>query len=468
MQNADGIRKKKQSIVDLSKREYPLEEPVSHSYLEEPPGPEILGVAAEGAVIPAEESEEEVKEASMYNEVTFVPPLFAKKGKKIFPWFALGTAGVLIILVLISTVFARLTLTLKPKVEGITLRDTPAIFDISVARVLVSQRVLPAQKIELSKQITEEFEATGKKYVEERARGSVKIFNSYSSSPQTLVQGTRLIADSGRIFRLAKTAIIPGAEINEGKIVPSFAEADVVADVTGGEANVGDGTILRIPGFSGTPKYQGFYAVASGVFTDGFKGEAKIVSQEDIRRAQEGLTKKIHEELQAEIARKVPPDFKFIEQLREVEISKIENPRVGTRLDRFPVSVQGTVRVLVFREEDVREVVSDIALKGEKDKELLPETMSVRYLVQDLDFGKGRAQVTLGGDMKIKSKISKEEFTAIVQGKKEGSIIEALRGRPELTSFRISFFPPWIFKAPGDPQKIKLTIEEPVGAANSK
>lgn len=461
MRGADGIRKKKQPVIDLSKRELPLEEPVSRSYLEEPPGPEILGIAAEDEPVLAEELKEEIEEESTDNEVIFTSPIFAKKRKRVFPWLITGAGGALLILVLLSTVFARLTLTLKPKVEGVTLRDTPAVFDISVARTLVSQRVLPAQKLEMSKKMTEEFEATGKKYIEERAHGSVKIFNSYSSSPQTLIQGTRLLADSGRIFRLAKTAIIPGAEINEGKIAPRFTEVEVVADVVGEEANVKDGTILRIPGFNGTPKYQGFYAVASGVFTDGFKGEAKIVSQEDIRRAQEELTKKIHQELQAEIARKIPPDFKFVEQLREIEISKIENPQPGTRLDRFPVSVQGTARILVFREEDVREVVEDIALKGEKDKELLPGTMSVQYRVQDLDFGKGRAQVTLGGDMKIKSKIFKEEFAAIVQGKKEGSIIEALRGRPELASFRVSFFPPWIFKAPGDSQKIKLTIEEP-------
>lgn len=390
-----------------------------------------------------------------------VPPKRTIRTGKIGWGLTAGGIAMVISAALASTIFAKLTVTLKLRTEEVALKEIAAVFDTSVSRLLLPQRVLPAQKLEFSRNLTEEFEATGTKKIADKARGKVKIYNGFSSSPQSLVASTRFVTDSGVLFRIERTITIPGAEINEGKIVPKFIEAELVADQAGDTGNIPEGVTLKIPGFKGSPKYEGFFAQTSTGFSGGYVGEARVASRDDIKKAQEHLTQKAYDELQKEILRKIPADFKLIDQLREIEITKIEAPKPDSKHDRFPVEVRSVARVVVFRESDVQELVRDLVLKNDSQKEIVDGSQRIDYLVKNIDFNKGKADILLQGAVKVKPTISQDEFAALILGKKEGSIIEALKNRPELASFRVAFFPPWLFKSPGDSGKIRFIIEKP-------
>ena len=378
----------------------------------------------------------------------------------VWKWSFLG-GGIFLMLVagLLSTVLARVTVVVKPRVENIVLKDISVAFDASVSKVLLPQKVLPAERLEFPKSLIEEFEATGTKNIEEKARGKVQLYNSYSSSPQSLVENTRLLTDKGVLYRLTKTMVIPGAEIQEGKIVPKFVETEVVADKVGEESNYTGEIKLNIPGFKGTPKYEGFYAVVPSGFAGGFRGEARVVSRQDLQKAQESLSKKLYDELKAEIVRKTPHDFLLIDALREIQITKIDAPKENTRRDKFPVEVKGIGRLIVFREKDVKDLVKEV-LSSEKGKELVEDSINLQYRVRNIDFAKGRAEAVLSGEVKLRSVVPLDEIAGMLVGKKEGSIIEALKGRQELTSFQVAFFPPWIFSSPKNQAKIKLIVDK--------
>ena len=64
-------------------------------------------------------------------------------------------------------------------------------------------------------------ECIKEKELNEKARGSLTVYNEYSSSPQTLVATTRFESPEGKIFRIEKNIVVPGAKIEEGKIIAS-------------------------------------------------------------------------------------------------------------------------------------------------------------------------------------------------------------------------------------------------------
>ncbi|MFY9463038.1 MAG: hypothetical protein WAP52_02540, partial [Candidatus Sungiibacteriota bacterium] len=104
-----------------------------------------------------------------------------------------GGIVVAAMIIFISTRGAYITISFKPRIDDVVLQDIAVAFDISVAKVLVPQKVIPAEALSFLKKREQSFSATGKKQIAERARGKAVIVNSFSSSPQTLVAGTRFL-----------------------------------------------------------------------------------------------------------------------------------------------------------------------------------------------------------------------------------------------------------------------------------
>lgn len=374
---------------------------------------------------------------------------------------AAGILVVLLLAVFASTAWSRLTVTVKPRTEELVLRDIAVTFDASLSQIERAKRLVPAERLEFTRRIQEEFAATGRAEIREKARGAIQIFNRYSSSPQTLVATTRFLTKDGVLYRLPRSVRVPGAKIEGGKIVPQFVETEVVADQPGTGANISGEVMLTIPGFQGTPRYEGFSAIAPSGFAGGFTGEAEVVSREDLERSQELLTKRVFDEFREEIARKIPSGFVLAEGLREIRITSVEAPPERSRHVRFPVSVEGRAQVLIFREGDLLSLLRELLLTGEAPQEFAGGLSGVSYRIERIELEKGRATVALEGSMRAKAVIPDAELRRLLAGSREASVVDVLKGRSDLTSFRLSFFPPWRSKAPADPGKIRVIVEEP-------
>lgn len=366
-----------------------------------------------------------------------------------------GIAVFALIIVLLSAVFNSVTISFKPRLETVELQNMLTAIDTSVSQTLIPQKVIPAERLEFSRKVTLNFPTTGKEYIEDRASGKLKIFNSYSSSPQALIANTRFVTDSGVTYRLVKNILIPGAEIEEGKIIPQYIETTAIADQPGEQSNLAGEINLKIPGFKGTPKYNTFYAIASEGFSGGFKGEAKVVSKDDLKRGQEEVSKAVYNELKDELDKRVPDRFKLLDGLKEIQITKIASPSEKIRAEQFSVEAQATGRILVFREKDMLELVKKLAISDPK-KIYVEDSANLNFSIRGVDFSRGRADLTVQGGLKTKNSWSAEEFAQMLKGKKEGSMANFLKNQNEFAEFKISFFPPWLSTASSNPQKIRF------------
>lgn len=373
-----------------------------------------------------------------------------------------GGIAAVMIFILISTVFARLTVTVRPRAEEAAIERVGALFDASVSKVLFSQRVIPAEVLHFSRAVSRDFPATGSGRVEERARGMALIYNGFNSQPQTLIAGTRFASEGGAIYRIKKQVTVPGAKIEQGAVVPQSVEAELVADVAGDGANASGSVSLKLPGFAGSPRSRGFYAIAPRGFAGGFIGDTAVVSRDDVERAEEEVSKAAFDDVESEMQKNIPAGLITLKELREIEISKMDAPKAGSRSPKpFSVSAEARGTALAFREQDVIDLLASFALAERTDQEFIPGSARLSYAVRSVDFEKGKAEVALGGKLNIKAKIPERELAALISGKKEGSVRELFKQRRELARFRLSFFPPWRSTTPKDLEKIRFRVESP-------
>lgn len=383
----------------------------------------------------------------------------SRAGPRLKYWgMVAGAAALIALIVGASTLLARLTVTVKPRIEDVAVQDIAVGLDAAAAKALPAQKTIPAETLSFSKKTEQSFSATGKARVAARARGIVKITNRFSAVPQPLVASTRFLTEGGVLFRLPKSIVVPGAKVEGGKIVPQSVEAELVADVPGERSNIAGETNLMIPGFQGTPKYEKFDAVAAQGFSGGLEGTGTVVSKDDIKNAEEQVTKAVFDVLKAEIGRGIPPGFVSADGLQNVQIVKVDAPAPGTRAEHFSVAASAIGKALIFREQDAVALVQSLVLAGAADQEFVQGSAQLRYQARSADFGKGKAELAVSGHVKTRAVAHADDLAALIAGKKMGSITDVLRNRHELADFHLSFFPPWRSSAPANPAKIHITV----------
>ncbi|MDZ4285384.1 MAG: hypothetical protein U1A23_00480, partial [Candidatus Sungbacteria bacterium] len=219
---ADGIRKHADSIRPRAKShhvrpkpqpkiehdgvmqegKYPA--PVEHEI------PQNTFLEKSGGSIIASKSKRVIRERSFRNIV--MPRQFSFLKHKYVTALLGGLGATVLMAILLSTVFARVTITLKPMVDSAKIDGTQISFDATASDVAVSSHTVPAEFLSFDGSASEDFDATGNDYVNQKASGRVKIYNVFGATPQALVANTRFVTDSGILFRLTKSVVIPGAK----------------------------------------------------------------------------------------------------------------------------------------------------------------------------------------------------------------------------------------------------------------
>lgn len=385
------------------------------------------------------------------------------KKSRMVRWGGIAGIGFLTIAAIaLSLYFPRLTVKITPALHPHELSDTKLILNHAVSELRLDRNTIPAERLEFSGTEKVEFAGSDQKYIETKAYGTVKIYNNFSTAPQNLVASTRFFTDAGVLYRLPKPVIIPGAAMENGKLSPRFVEVELFADQKGEGGNLSGEAVLKIPGFQGTPRYGGFYAVAKNGFKGGFKGESKTAAKADIISAEENATKKVYDKLKQGIAQGTPPDFKALDGLREIEIMGITGPHENEPGARFEVEARAQARVLVFREVDLVSLLEQALVEILQDRERLDTSKlgEVRFIIKEVDFEKGIAEIALQGKVYGKSVIPHDELALVLAGKTKESALELLRSRDDLEDFTLELFPFWRRSIPRDASQIKIKVEE--------
>ena len=371
----------------------------------------------------------------------------------IFIILAFLVAGLVGYLVLPTT-----KIDISPKTEKISF-DLVVICSKNISQIDEILNRLPLQEIKVEKTRSKEFSASGEKELNEKARGRLTIYNEYSSSPQTLMATTRFESPGGKVFRIEESIVVPGAEIEEGKIIASTVEVEVVADQPGADYNIGP-TNFVIPGFKGTAKYAGFFAESKSSMTGGYTGKVKVVSAEDLEKAEESLAEELKNEVKQILQEQTPTDLKLIEQGSKEKITKISTVEEGTEADNFNVEMSTSVQALFFQEEDLKSLVDlNLISQVEENKAPLSESQQINYGEIIIDWDKGEVTFNLQIEEEVVWQIDIISLKKDLTGQSEVEVRKYLANQPEIEKAKVTFWPFWVKRIPLQEKKIEIKID---------
>jgi hypothetical protein len=422
-----------------------------------------------------EEEEEEVREAKerdkpvQIRRMPMTPPPRAKKKKR----RGFGLLISLLIIVLIAGVaygasiyMAHASFTLIPKtipvaVNGVYVGKNPA------SGTAVSYELTP-----FSRTVSEIVPASEGASVSVKAQGKMILYNTYSIQSQSLVAGTRVANETGKIYRLASSAVIPGyTRSSAGTITPGNITVTVVADQAGDTYNVSrtaSGGDYKIVAYQGTARAGGFYGRLSTDIAGGFIGKRKTVSPAVLSSTTATLQSRLRADLIAEAQKNVPEGRVFYDT---GYILVFGTPVVGgTEPNTAAISAEGTLYAITFDRQELA-----AALGGETAissfRSLPYSTVGMDELSFTLnnekDFAPNRGLANtlifkLEGNFKLSGEIPTEELKAKLAGISLSESTDVLREYSPVIAegSRGELIPPWASRIPADTSKISITIDE--------
>jgi hypothetical protein len=345
-----------------------------------------------------------------------------------------------------SIIFHAATVNITPEKAVYT-----GIIDIQ-ASTEASPGELQYDSLVFSESSSKKVPGTSEEDVSVKASGKVIVYNKYSTTPQKLITNTRFESTDGKIYRIADAVSIPGFTTKNGEKVPGSAEITIHADVAGADSNNAK-TDFKIPGFKGTPQYEGFYARSLTDITGGLIGKQKRVDPKLLSDTTEELKKEIISRISESIATKIPADFISLTGAQNIEF--VVKSIISDR-DMAVVTVEANIRAFVFKKEGLNEALKR-SVAGIKSEHMIVHDYSKLSITKyNESSDKKTLNAVLSGDATMYALIDKEALATEMVGIKKSLINTIINQHEEIVGFQVYMRPPWMISLPANPESIHI------------
>lgn len=346
---------------------------------------------------------------------------------------------------------------IKPKAElAIWPVKTPLILKTQVVVGKDITKTLETYDYSFS----QEFPATGVKSANAKATGTIRVYNAYSLSPQTLIASTRFVSDGGKLFRTPQKVVIPGAHYEGSKLIPGEVDIVVEAGESGDNYNIGPST-FSLPALAGTSRYTAFYAKSFASMTGGAKNQTVQVSQEDLAHAQNILTTKaLEDSKKALIDSLSPEEYVIIEEALKSEIIEL-NPlvQVGQEVQNFTYQIKAKATALVSKKKDLEDFTKSYLLtQVPEGKQLNENSLVITYAPENVDWVKGRIVLTAEISAEVYPVIDENAIKEAVSNQRLDEMAASLKRFSEVDRFQARLWPFWADKAPLGTEGINIKL----------
>jgi len=371
-----------------------------------------------------------------------------KRGSKFGIWLIAG-AAVLVLLIVAVFVFSGATVTIEPRQKNIK---------VDIEAVAKNSGELAYETIAVGGVKTVYLQATGESKVEKKASGTIIVYNNYSSAPQRLIKNTRFETPTGLVYRIDKSIIVPGTRVESGKTIPGSVETTVFADLPGPNYNIGLND-FTVPGFKGTPRYEGFYARSKTTMAGGFIGNVPTAPEDKMNEAYASAEAELKQELTQKINAQKPDTFVWypsallFESVRQV-------PTAGTG-SMIALSVNANSTAVVFSKSVLSNYIAEHSVI-DYDK----EPVSIDKLGDLIFTPRFSAEANVGdpipfsltGDATIIWQFDSAQLKSDLAGKNKKDIFSIIANYRGVARVSAVIRPFWKSQFPDNPNKIKIDI----------
>lgn len=310
-----------------------------------------------------------------------------------------------------------------------------------------------------------------KSLVEERAVGTVRIFNDHSSEAQPLRIDTRLIDEKGRIYKTKEAVTIPGQTTVEGKTTPGSVDVEIYADAPGEEYNQSTETTLRLVGFqeAKSPKFETIYGKTLGFIEGGFVGEKYVISEEEKSVMVASLTEELIASLIQKSKAQVPEQSILPEKLSALIDTNLSET-VGEN-GTIKLTLSGKLFNVLFNSVEFEKYILETSIVG-VDQETAYianlNELNISYIDPVSQTVNPEALENLAFQiddvLEIISVVNKETLTFDLVGQKKKNFQSIIANHPGIQHVEYDINPFWRPSFPDSDEDIQiiLTTEEEV------
>jgi hypothetical protein len=320
--------------------------------------------------------------------------------------------------------------------------------------------ILPGKLLEQEKEMTKSFDATGKKDIGSKAAGTLSFSNSAGVDDQ-VAAGTIVKSLNGSIeFTLdqaitiskATAVVSPGGQI---QLTPGKASGKVTAKASGDKGNLPAGSNFSVVGKS--------LMSAVGDTTGGVTKEIKVVTADDLQKAQDSVKAEIETSGKTDLLDLAKSEKISIfdnsdkSEILSTDSSKKENDEA----DKFDCTVKIKLFAIGFAKGDLDNLLIENLNSGlGQDKMLVnPSEADIKYDLTDNNIDSGVLTLKASFTGKTGPKISETDLKKEVKGKMTNGAKQVVSAKEGVQSVEIKNWPSKMPEVPWLTKRIKVTFD---------
>lgn len=345
----------------------------------------------------------------------------------------LGALGAGLWMYYTNTVQATVQITVSPKPIS---QDETITFSTTAASDFTNN-IIAAKTITASVDGDATTDATGKKDVGEKAKGSVTLYNN-STDPVTLSTNTTLKATSGQTFALDSSTQIPAStgDVFTGT-KPGTVQASITATEIGPDSNIPEGTRFSIGNNSDVA------AKNDAAFSGGTKKAITIVSKEDLAKLRTELVKKFQGNGQTALSQKSMSGETILPIVGDATLQNEKfDKKEGEEAKKVTLRGSVTFSGMSYQNDDLNNYAQTI-LKEKFDQDTTIAPNSINASVKDVTRKNSKAanaSVTIQAG--ILPQIDTNDVIDTIKDKSYTKAREAVANLPQVSKADITFNPP--------------------------
>lgn len=304
--------------------------------------------------------------------------------------------------------------------------------------------------------------ATGVERAEDRAAGTITVYNDYSEDTLRLIKNTRFETPDGLVFRIASSIEVPGKTDSGPGILP----VTVFADQPGDEYNVAPVERFSLPGLRDTSDmYQNIYARSTDKFSGGFIGERPVASPSAVETARTQVRERLANAAREAAQKAVTPEQFAFPQL--VSISYESLPTTAGTDGSAVINERATARIPVFPAGAFAGTIAE-AVRADGGEHAIRFTPGERFSIaatagQEPDpLGERPLSFVLDGSASLVWEVSIDELAKALAGREQGAFEAIVASFPSIDKAEAKIAPFWSSVFPADPADIEIEVQDPV------
>ncbi len=370
--------------------------------------------------------------------------------------YFVALVSVVSLLFALSYLFSGVKITLTPKTEEIQFKKS---FSASGAN---SSADLSFETVVLTGEQSKTILAGEQKDVKIPAKGTVVIYNSFSSSPQALDIDTRLEGSNGKLYKTDQKITVPGMK-EDGK--PGSVEVGIHASEGGPSYNSGP-LDFKIFGFKGTPKYAKFYGRSKGDIAGGFEGKSPVVSSLDKSIAVNDLKSKLKDGLLPKIGAQIPQGFVFFKNAAFLSVDDRQTIVSASGEDMALVTIKGSLYGVLFDEKKLAKKIAETVVDKYDGSEIyIPNIRELEFSLpgaEDINFAEAKSiNFSLSGTPKIVWRVDEGKFVSDLLRKEKSEFNNILSKHTSISTAKLVIRPFWKGSFPEKAEDIQIIVNYP-------